>query len=83
MGSGAPAAHDVSLDNLARFSQITCPIAGVANGDTFNLYVNQQKIASAKDDSFSHGSIGVLAASFNSGNYSCDVVYHNAKVWTF
>jgi hypothetical protein len=58
-------------------------IAVVANGDIFNLYVNKQKIASVKDDSFSHGSIGVLAASPGNSYHPCDVIYHNAKVWTF
>jgi uncharacterized caspase-like protein len=58
-------------------------IAVVANGDTFNFYVNQQKIASVKDDTFSHGAIGVLASNYGSNNHPCDVVYHNAKVWTF
>src|SRR6266566_1913679 len=56
-------------------------IAVVANGDELDLYVNQQKIAGAKDNSFYHGRITVYA--FGSRPNSCDVVYHNAKVWTF
>jgi len=56
-------------------------IAVVANGDELDLYVNQQKVASAKDNSFYHGRITVYA--FGSRPNSCDVVYHNAKVWTF
>src|SRR5260370_22059858 len=55
-------------------------IAVVASGDELDLYVNQQKIAGTKDNSFSHGGIGVVASA-NSGN--CDVIYQNAKVWTF
>jgi serine/threonine protein kinase len=51
-------------------------IAVVANGPTFDLYVNHQKIASANDTTYSHGAIGVLAFSA-----PAEVVYSSAKVW--
>ncbi len=59
-------------------------IAVVASGDELDLYVNRQKIAGTKDNSFSHGSISVGALFQPEGSdHLCDVVYHNAKVWTF
>lgn len=54
-------------------------IAVVANRNSFDLYVNRQKIATASDITFSHGFLGFLAE--NQGN-STDVIYSNAKVWT-
>lgn len=55
-------------------------IAVVANGNTIELYVNQKKITNIKDSSSSHGSISLFAQDKHG---SCEVVYSNAKVWTF
>jgi hypothetical protein len=54
-------------------------IAVVANGSSFTFYVNQQQIASANDNTFSHGQIGIVA--YNQGG-TATVVYSNARVWT-
>jgi serine/threonine protein kinase len=53
-------------------------IAVVANGNTFDLYVNSQKIDSASDGTYTVGQIGV-AAQYN--NNSTEVVFSDAKVW--
>lgn len=55
-------------------------IAVVANGDTLNLYVNNQKIDSIHDSTSSSGLIGFSAA--DTGEPT-EVVYSYAKVWTF
>jgi len=54
-------------------------IAVVANGSTLDLYVNNQRIDSVSDSSYSQGEIGV-AAIYMTG--PTEVVYSNAKVWT-
>jgi len=54
-------------------------IAVVANGSSFTFYVNQQQIASANDNTYSYGQIGVVA--YNQGG-TATVVYSNARVWT-
>jgi hypothetical protein len=55
-------------------------LAVVAIGNTFNLYVNHQNIASVTDSSYSQGQIGLYA----SGYYGdpTEVLFSNAKVWT-
>jgi len=55
-------------------------IAVVANGSTLDLYVNKQKIASVTDSSYSHGRIGLSAWAVNNPT---EVVYSNARAWTF
>jgi serine/threonine protein kinase len=53
-------------------------IAVVANRNTFDFYVNNQKIGSVDDQTYSHGEVGVTA------DYApTEVVYSNAKVWTW
>ncbi len=54
-------------------------LAVVANGSTLELYVNSQKIDSVDDDSYSHGVLGLVAASTSS---STEVVYSTVRVWT-
>lgn len=54
-------------------------IAVVANGSTLDLYVNNQKIYSRSDSTYSHGQIGFIA---DASNNPTEVVYSNAKVWT-
>ncbi|MBV9230047.1 MAG: helix-turn-helix domain-containing protein [Chloroflexi bacterium] len=54
-------------------------IAIVANGRTFDLYVNKQKIDSIQDSTYSHGQIGLLA--FAGQNAPTDVIYSQAKAW--
>jgi lipid-binding SYLF domain-containing protein len=51
-------------------------IAVVANGSTFDLYVNYHKIASGNDSSYSQGQFGVCA------DANTEVAYTNARVWT-
>jgi hypothetical protein len=55
-------------------------VAVVASGSTIDLYVNSQKIDSVIDSSYSQGQIGVAASDVNSPT---EVVFSNAKVWTF
>ncbi len=54
-------------------------VAVVVKGNTITLYVNQQKIDSVTDNTFSHGQIGVIAYDITGPT---EVVYNNAKVWT-
>jgi hypothetical protein len=55
-------------------------IAVVARGSTLSLYVNKQKIASASDNTFNHGQIGLVADSFS---HPSEVSFNNVKVWTY
>ncbi len=54
-------------------------LAVVASGSTIDLYVNNQKIDSVSDSSYSQGQIGVSATYLNGPT---EVVFSNAKVWT-
>lgn len=54
-------------------------VAVVARGSTIDLYVNNQKIDSISDSTYSQGQIGVAASDVNSPT---EVVFSNAKVWT-
>ena len=58
----------------------TNTIAVVAQGTTLSIYVNKQKIASANDNTFTHGQIGLVA---DVSNHPTEVAYNNAKVWTY
>ena len=58
----------------------TNTIAVVANGPTLDLYVNLQHIATFHDSALTSGQIGVFAE--NDG-IPVEVVFSNAKVWTF
>ncbi len=51
----------------------------VASGSTIDLYVNNQKIDSYSDSSYSQGQIGVAATDLKSPT---EVVFSSAKVWT-
>ncbi len=56
-------------------------IAIVANGNSFNLYVNGEHVAGPVRDTnsiSSHGMIGVFGGAYDA---TTEVVYHNAKVW--
>ncbi len=53
-------------------------IAVVANGSSFDLYINHQKIDSAHDATYSHGKIALTAEAFANPT---EVVFSNAKVW--
>ncbi len=55
-------------------------VAVVAQGSTLNLYINQQKIDSISDTTYSHGEIAVVADGFPS-NHPTEVMYSNARVW--
>jgi hypothetical protein len=54
-------------------------LAVVAQGNTMDLYVNKQKLASASDGTYSHGQIGLVG---DSSSNPTEVVFSNAKVWT-
>lgn len=54
-------------------------VAVVAQGSTLDLYVNQQKVDSISDSTYSHGKIGVVADGV--GNHPTEVVYSHARVW--
>ena len=55
-------------------------LAVVAQGNTFDLYVNDEKVDSVSDSTYSQGEIGVLAA--NQAGNGTEVVFSNAMVWT-
>jgi serine/threonine protein kinase len=71
-----------SNDNSAIYAGLgqTNLLGVIAQGNTITLFINQQQIASVQDDSYSQGGIG-LCASANTN--STEVVYNDAKVWTF
>ena len=53
-------------------------VAVVANGSQLDLYVNNQKIDSINDSTYSQGTVGMIA---NSISASTEVSYSNLKVW--
>ncbi len=55
-------------------------IAVVANGSHIAAYVNDQPLISITDTTYSQGQIGVAADNDNSPT---EIVFSNAKVWTF
>lgn len=55
-------------------------IAVVANGSSLDLYINNQRIGSANDTVYSHGTIALCAVD---NGQPTEVIYRNAKVWTF
>jgi hypothetical protein len=61
-------------------SNQTNTIAVRAQGPTIGLYVNQHSIWSQQDSSYLHGSIGVLARTFDPGR-SSQVAFSDATVW--
>ena len=54
-------------------------IAVVANGSNFDLYVNDQKIASASDSGYSQGDVGLVA---NAVSNATIVTFQDARLWT-
>jgi len=52
----------------------------VAYKDYIYLYINGQYLISLNDANFSHGQIGVVADGINA---QAEVVFRNARVWTF
>ena len=57
-------------------------IAIVAQGGIFNLYVNNQQIATISDNTFSQGRIGFIASTFGSNGHATEVIFTNARVWS-
>jgi eukaryotic-like serine/threonine-protein kinase len=55
-------------------------VAVVAYNDFFYVYINGKFITSLEDKTFNRGSIGAAASSANT---PAEVVFRNAKVWTF
>ena len=53
-------------------------IAVVVSGHSITAYVNNQKVLSGSDSTYSHGSIGVSASNVSTPT---EVVFSNAKVW--
>lgn len=58
-------------------------IAVVAQGNIITLYLNSQQIARVTDNTYSHGQIGLYASSYATAGHLTEVVYSNARVWTF
>ncbi len=58
-------------------------LAVVANGSTFTIYVNHHPITSFNDSTFRQGQIGVVASPLGTNGHPTEVVFSNAKVWTF
>ena len=56
-------------------------IAVSANGGAIDLYVNNKRIQSVQDRTFSHGEIGLATHQYDSKE--TDVLFQNAKLWTF
>lgn len=54
-------------------------IATVAQGNTLTIYVNKQEVATAQDQSFTHGHIGVAAISLSNPT---EVTFRDIKVWS-
>ena len=55
-------------------------IAVVANNNNIDLYVNHQFLTRVNDSTYNQGQIGVAADNDNSPT---EVIFSNAKVWTF
>ena len=55
-------------------------IAVVANGSSIGIYVNGQQIGNVNDATYSAGAIALCAEDVSSPT---EVVYNNARVWTF
>ena len=55
-------------------------LAVVAKGSIIDLYVNQKKITSVSESTYSQGQIGVAAKDENGS--TTQVVFSDAKVWT-
>jgi hypothetical protein len=55
-------------------------VAVVVRGNTFFLYVNKQYVATATDDAYKAGSIGVSADSSNSMS-GTEASFRNLQVW--
>jgi hypothetical protein len=55
-------------------------LAVVANNSSISLYVNHQFINSIQDSMYTQGQIGVAA---DNNTQPTEVVFQNAKVWTF
>lgn len=55
-------------------------IAVVANNTAMSMYINQQFVTTIQDSTYSHGQIGVAV---DSNTDPTEVMFSNAKVWTF
>lgn len=73
---------DAPCSNYRVHSGLNQPnlIAVVANNNNIALYVNHQLITSVNDSTYNQGQIGVAADNDNSPT---EVIFSNAKVWTF
>ncbi len=56
-------------------------LAVSANAGVINLYVNNKRIQTIQDTTFSHGEIGFATHQYDSKE--TDVSFQNAKLWTF
>jgi pSer/pThr/pTyr-binding forkhead associated (FHA) protein/tetratricopeptide (TPR) repeat protein len=72
LGSGSSAAITTGLNQ-------TNVLAVVAQGTALDLYVNNQKIDSVSDGTYSHGQIALAA---DASNDPTEVAFNNARVWT-
>ncbi len=58
-------------------------IAVVANGNTITAYVNNVKVASVTDSTYSHGRIWFVANPLAKSGHSTEIAFSNAKLWKF
>ncbi len=57
----------------------TNTIGVVARGNQIALYIDHQLVTTVTDSTYTHGQIGVTAATLSGSK--TEVVYTNAKVW--
>jgi hypothetical protein len=70
-------ANDVIKTGLGR----TNTIAVVAQGSSITLFINDQRITSIEDKSFTKGSLGLIAAIKKQHNAPTEVIYTDATAW--
>lgn len=79
---GSSPSPDPTSSAINTGPNVSNTIAVKARGAHIDLYVNQAKITSIDDSSYSSGYIGVIAKSLNPAvNDPTDVVFTNARVW--
>ncbi len=70
-----PTSHTLALHTGLKSSNL---LAIVMQGNTISLYINREQVAQTQDDSYSEGTIALLAIS---EAHPTEAVYDNAKIW--
>lgn len=65
--------HHINRGQASNRLKVTCA------GSKITLYVNDQRLATVTDDSYTHGDIGLFAASF--AEPDVHITFDNLKVW--